>query len=123
MPYEKKTHCLKGHDLSITRKRRKCGQTFCEACEKERSLLRKSQPGFKDKRKNLELKRLYGVTLEFIKGKPCAICGKTDFGSKEPCVDHDHKTGEVRGILCAKCNLGLGFLEEHLESALEYLKK
>lgn len=41
-------------------------------------------------------------------------------------VDHDHETGEVRGLLCTKCNIALGHMQdsiEILESAIIYLKK
>jgi hypothetical protein len=51
----------------------------------------------------------------------CAICGT----KKHLHVDHDHKTGLFRGILCSKHNNGLGFLGddiEGLEAALEYLR-
>ena len=55
----------------------------------------------------------------------CAICGlpETD---KRFCVDHNHKTGVVRGLLCANCNKGLGhFFDsiESLEKAKSYLLK
>lgn len=53
-------------------------------------------------------------------GKPCAICGKP-----AQAVDHDHQTGAVRGVLCHKCNTGIGFLgdsPERLESAIRYLR-
>jgi hypothetical protein len=36
-------------------------------------------------------------------------------------VDHDHKTGKVRGLLCMRCNAELAWLEEHREEALAYL--
>jgi hypothetical protein len=42
------------------------------------------------------------------------------------CVDHDHETGEVRGLLCVQCNSALGKLgdrEEALLRALEYVRK
>lgn len=78
------------------------------------------------------LKHLYGIT-EFgfsviLKGQKntCAVCRKRKWGPKGPCVDHDHKTGNIRGILCSRCNLGLGhFLDsiDLLEQALTYLKK
>lgn len=49
----------------------------------------------------------------------CAICGSTEKLN----LDHDHETGEVRGILCWDCNVSLGkFTEKELENALEYLR-
>jgi hypothetical protein len=44
--------------------------------------------------------------LEREQGRKCAIC-ETPFSSS-PSIDHSHKTGKVRGLLCHKCNLGLG---------------
>ena len=52
----------------------------------------------------------------------CQICGKD--GDVELCVDHDHKTGKVRGLLCRYCNLGIGNLQDSpklLRSAISYL--
>jgi len=39
----------------------------------------------------------------------CAICREPD---RELCVDHDHKTGRVRSLLCNNCNSAIGFLRE-----------
>lgn len=57
----------------------------------------------------------------------CGICfNNMEFLAKTTCVDHDHDNGNIRGILCMKCNLGLGHFEDNIEkmkSAIEYIKK
>lgn len=58
-------------------------------------------------------------------GGLCAICGRElALGTKSVHVDHDHNTGAVRGILCARCNLRLGAAEDAdwLAKALAYLE-
>lgn len=75
-------------------------------------------------------KCLYGITdaeykqmVENQKGL-CAICKKPP--SKILFVDHCHETGKVRGLLCHKCNVGLGYLGDSVQgikNALEYLEQ
>lgn len=68
----------------------------------------------------LEPERYRAMLLE--QGGRCAIC-RIAFSTH---VDHDHKTGKVRGLLCHECNTGLGFFRDdpvRLELASEYLKK
>jgi hypothetical protein len=75
--------------------------------------------------------RQYGLTRVQYDGmmarqnSSCAIC-HTPFELEEtkPCIDHDHDTGVVRGLLCRKCNLGIGYLRTPvvLEAAISYLK-
>lgn len=53
----------------------------------------------------------------------CKICKQTS--KNRLCVDHDHITKRIRGLLCTKCNVGLGMFQSsilYLESAVIYLK-
>lgn len=57
-----------------------------------------------------------------VQQNACGICNKKF--SKTPHIDHCHKTGEVRGLLCGSCNKGMGFFKDSpllLKSTLEYL--
>lgn len=67
----------------------------------------------------------YWAILEEQDGH-CYICQRATGASKALAVDHDHKTGQVRGILCGRCNadiLGHGRDDiEFFERAIEYLK-
>ena len=75
-------------------------------------------------------KKLSGFTSEDFESKlkeqgyKCAICGTEDPGTTNWHADHDHKTNTKRGVLCHKCNTGLGLLKDDINvlcSAIEYL--
>jgi hypothetical protein len=56
----------------------------------------------------------------------CAICKSPEPGGRRECfvVDHDHESGQVRGLLCIKCNIGIGFFKDNTDvmlSAIAYL--
>jgi hypothetical protein len=59
-------------------------------------------------------------------GGGCAICGYIPLpGRLRLNIDHDHKTGQVRGCLCARCNRGIGWMRDSpdlLRSAARYLE-
>lgn len=75
-----------------------------------------------------------GITIEDYEamlvrqdGK-CGLCGASESGGRSKAfhVDHNHKTGQVRALLCARCNPGLGFFNDDpglLWKAIEYLQK
>jgi len=75
------------------------------------------------------LKFYYGMTLEEYESiiraqqERCAICGEH---MNQPHVDHDHKTGKVRGLLCRRCNPALGGFKDDpriLMRAIAYLEQ
>ena len=72
---------------------------------------------------NLEIKD-YFLMLDNQKNK-CAICGNELISDKrETHIDHNHKTGKVRGILCSQCNRGIGTFDDDatlLQKAVNYL--
>ena len=83
-----------------------------------------------DKRKNAILKYEYGITLDDYnkmfnaQGGKCAICQRHQNELKKTlCVDHDHKTGAVRELLCMTCNTDLASVENRLEEMMKYLNK
>lgn len=68
------------------------------------------------------------VNLLESQNQVCAICGQqeTRLGRKYLSIDHDHITDRVRGLLCHKCNMGLGLFEDNqelLQNAIDYLKR
>lgn len=71
----------------------------------------------------------YGLTKEevitLIEISNCEICGKHVSGRTHH-IDHDHDTGDIRGVLCGKCNGGIAMLGDNinsLEAAVHYLKQ
>ena len=72
-----------------------------------------------DQAQNIKIERECGV--KFINER----CGERK-RQKWKHLDHNHKTGKIRGVLCGKCNAGLGMFKDdpqRLYAALEYLKR
>jgi hypothetical protein len=115
-------HCDKPLDLT-----RRSTARYCDRECKERATVvsgRQRKAALKS-----YYKRRYGLTPEQVdamRAAGCAICGAPDSVGrwKKLHVDHDHKTGEVRGVLCDNCNHGLGHFKdspELLSAARSYL--
>lgn len=98
--------------------------------EKDRTKNKKSYYKYREARlkkyreydRDVKTFRKYGITTRnydwlFLKQKGCcAICGRNQSEVREHrrlSVDHDHKTGKVRGLLCLSCNTKLGWLENN----------
>lgn len=78
-----------------------------------------------------QLQKKYGITEEIYEkilkaqNGRCAIC-KCQQHYQRLAVDHDHKTGQVRGLLCVQCNRGLGRFfdsELRLRNAADYIAR
>lgn len=83
-----------------------------------------------------QLRRNYGISFgEYSRmlgdqDFRCLICREPASGGAKAAsrlhVDHDHETGRVRGLLCTRCNQGLGYFRDNpdlLRSAVEYLER
>lgn len=85
----------------------------------------------RDLKKNFNLTQAQYDVMLANQGGVCAICKQPDSRKKKDgtpislAVDHNHATGEIRGLLCGKCNTSLGRLEneEFFRPALAYLEK
>lgn len=109
---------------------------YCKVCDQKKS--KKSYRENKQARKaSIRRTRLrgYGLTEESKyrlladQGGVCAVCGSSDWGKTgAPVVDHVHgiKPVVVRGLLCSRCNIGIGMLRDDvriLRSAVTYLSR
>jgi hypothetical protein len=103
---------------------------------KERERRKRQDPLYRRAHKIFSLKWRYGLTETEIEDlnrvNECPVC-KLPFSAtilqdktlngKTPCIDHNHVTGKVRGVLCDKCNRFMGFAEQHLENVLLWLQR
>lgn len=70
---------------------------------------------------------MYGLTIPeflrlFVEADGCAVCGDR----AELVIDHCHETGEVRGLLCGQCNVGLGMFKDSVArmlAGIDYLRR
>lgn len=114
--------------------------SYCKSCERDRSRARhKANP---DLQRWRTVRHRYGIDKADYsrmfdeQGGACAICGVTEASHDHPRrnalsehywlhIDHDHETGEVRGLLCYRCNNGIGLLgsPRSLRRAAEYIEQ
>lgn len=95
-------------------------------------------PSYLQKRNEAHLKAKYGMTgddyqlMHDEQNGLCLICNQPETAldrfrkPKRLSVDHDHSTGQVRGLLCARCNPALGLFDEDIDkllSAVRYLAR
>lgn len=122
--------CERERNSKYLRKWRKENLGKCR--DRQREYKRKNRKRYRVYMRKYLLRTAYGMSLrDFTKllaeqDGVCAICGTDQPGQKSFNVDHDHETGEIRGLLCAACNRALGLLKDDpaiVESAFKYLRK
>jgi DNA-directed RNA polymerase subunit RPC12/RpoP len=102
----------------------------CQECRKKWKPSLDQKERYNERTRNWNRKKLSGFSKEDFdnklieQGYRCAICNTNNPGATNWHADHDHKTGKKRGVLCHKCNTGLGLLKDDVEilcAAIEYL--
>jgi hypothetical protein len=123
--------CNQPNDRPTQRHCAKCHRIYMKEWRGQKTIER--HPIIEAVKRDKRIKNKYNLTpsdQEAIlreQGNACAIC-VIKFGNapgRVPFVDHDHQTGNVRGLLCHKCNSGLGMFEDqpvYLDRAAEYLR-
>ena len=105
----------------------KYGGEYARAYDKRKRI--DGCPRFNRSTRNTKLKLNYGITLDIFEqmvmeqGNKCKICG-SDNNDRTLHVDHCHTTLKIRGLLCSKCNSGLGMFNDNtemLQLAINYL--
>jgi len=140
--YTKKTHCIRGHELSPENRVNGTGQ--CKLCrlihrkdfeEKNPDYCRNWKKENKERLRTEHIGSRYGLTQERYdemrveQNNCCGVCGvvfDTTNTNTTPHVDHNHLTGKVRELLCRACNSGLGQFRDNselLRKAANYLDK
>lgn len=130
--------CDRDRDVSCFGKHRDGLRHRCRDClnRERRERYASSEGSAVPYAQNLEAK--YGITLEQYEemakqqGNLCALCHQPETVIAKSgevqrlAVDHDHTTGEVRDLLCQRCNLALGSIEDlhiPISALIDYLKR
>lgn len=126
--------CKEEKDFSLfpNDKRIKNGiRSQCKACYAAVNKKNREIRGWTEKDRDIRLQRTFGLNLgQYAKmleeqDYKCAVCGRTEQeNNKRLAVDHCHKTGKIRKLLCHKCNCALGMVDDNkdtLSSLISYL--
>jgi hypothetical protein len=134
--------CCRCHKIARACTRTGLVDVYCRPCRNLRA--RNKYRAHKERTalivRRSEFKTRYGITLDDkermfnLQGRKCAACGSVDVGFKPKKhkflnpwhMDHNHKTKQVRGVLCYRCNFTIGNAQEsviRLRGCADYLEK
>lgn len=150
-----RTHCKRGHEFSgenigYSKDRRYC--KVCATISRKKWRLENKDKNYLNIKKYTEsnririsynawkhsLKKRYGITEDTYnnmlksQNNRCLTCGCTELGARncgksKLSIDHDHKTSKIRGLLCHKCNLTSGHIENSnniiITNIIKYLER
>ena len=123
---KRKIYNTKNHDR-IMEKQKEYAKNHKQDRVASSTKYKKNHPEYVANWKHRMRLKKYSITQEEfdllvkVQNNKCAICGDT----APLCVDHDHVTGNVRGLLCRACNYSIGAMKdspERLRSAASYLE-
>ncbi len=134
------TRCKELKDISafyrntMTRGRTPLSQ--CKICMAARTKEARRDPSRREKWKEYarraSIRSRYGIEPEDYdrilekQSSVCAICRGINIGGRKLAIDHDKETKKIRGILCDRCNRGIGFMRHDkylLQRSIEYLSQ
>lgn len=105
--------------LESTKKRRKL--LYAKNIKHKRKIDNENYAKTKARHRELHISKRYGISVETYRkmfeshNSLCAVCGKPEtIKNKVLSVDHNHTTGQIRGLLCGHCNRAIGYLREDL---------
>lgn len=133
---QKKEYYQKNREI-LKKKRQEYYQKNRDGILEQQNFQYKNSQDFRQQKKKSHVKRRFGLTLEeyekvykkffVLQNGCCGICNKHQSELSKPLVlDHCHKTGKFRGLLCFACNVSIGGLQDDAELCLKaynYLRK
>ena len=120
--------------FNVDRGRRDGLQPRCKSCQSlsnKESKAKKDPLELKKRQYKANIKYMYGVSIEWVEERlaahnnKCKVCGtKMKLYTNTVAIDHCHETGEVRDIVCKKCNTAMGQFRDDpklIAKAIDYL--
>lgn len=117
--------------MTADKRQHRCKECAKHYTQRATADWRKNNPSsVKESTQRTKIRQAYGLELEDVyellnqQNSQCKICKvQLSFDSTEkhvtPHIDHDHQTGQIRGLLCSTCNTGLGMFGDSPELLIE----